>query len=81
MKMTVPLNWRQYGRKYYADHSKAHRYILSPLVDGWKAERRFRSWVTTLGAAHSLADAQAIAQGDYDGFWKRLAERQQRGAP
>jgi hypothetical protein len=58
MLVTLPLNWQPHHGNYYAKPSKAHRYVVSPLTDGWAVEFRFQSWVTTIGAAHSLADAQ-----------------------
>jgi hypothetical protein len=75
MLVTLPLNWRSHHGNYYANHSKAHRYIVSPLTDGWAVEFRFQDCVVTLGAAHSLADAQAIAQHHYDGFAERYAKQ------
>ena len=76
MTIKLLLNWRPRHGNYHAEHSNAHRYIVSPLTDGWAVEFRFRGWVTTIGAAHSLADAQAIAQHHYDGFAERYAKQQ-----
>ena len=75
MTIKLLLNWRPRHGNYHAEHSNAHRYIVSPLTDGWAVEFRFRGWVTTIGAAHSLADAQAIAQHHYDGFAERYAKQ------